>query len=149
MKFPRALGLALLLCGGLGGAYLTGRVTAQRTLVTPDEINTVEVTQKALQAVVRVDTRLQREQLQPGDDPIETGTGFFYKKDLIVTNYHVVQFQESITVTLFNGRRVTARLEGVDPGIDIAILRVSGVTAPATLTFGSSARLIQIGRANV
>lgn len=142
MKFPRALGLTLLLCGGLGGAYLTGRVTAQRTLVTPDEINTVEITQKALQAVVRVDTRLQREQLQPGDDPIETGTGFFYKKDLIVTNYHVVQFQESITVTLFNGRRVTARLEGVDPGIDIAILRVTGVTAPATLAFGSSARLI-------
>ncbi|GGK96365.1 S1C family serine protease [Deinococcus radiotolerans] len=142
MKFPRALGLTLLLCAGLGGAYLTGRVTAERTLVTPDEINTVEVTQKALQAVVRVDTRLQREQLQPGDDPIETGTGFFYKKDLIVTNYHVVQFQESITVTLFNGRRVTARLEGVDPGIDIAILRVTGVTAPATLAFGSSARLI-------
>ncbi|UBV42232.1 S1C family serine protease [Deinococcus taeanensis] len=142
MNAARALVAAALLSGAVTGAYVTGRVTAQRTLVTPDEINTVEVTQKALQAVVRVDNRLQRERLQPGDDPIETGTGFFYKKDLIVTNYHVVQFQESLTVTLYNGRRIPARLEGVDPGIDIAILRVTGVTAPATLSFGSSARLI-------
>ncbi|MBZ9750112.1 S1C family serine protease [Deinococcus sp. HMF7604] len=142
MKPARAFGLGLLLAGALTGAYLVGGVTAQRTLVTADEINTVEVAQKALQAVVRVDNRLQRERLQPGDLPTETGTGFFYKKDLIVTNYHVVQYQESITVTLYNGRRVTAKLEGIDPGIDIAILRVTGVTAPATLSFGSSARLI-------
>lgn len=138
----QVLGVALLLGGAVTGAYVTGRVSAERALVTPDEINTVEVAQKALQAVVRIDNRLQREQLQTGDDPIETGTGFFYKKDLIVTNYHVVQYQESLSVTLFNGRRVPARLEGVDPGIDIAILRVTGVTAPATLSFGSSARLI-------
>ncbi|PTA68720.1 S1C family serine protease [Deinococcus arcticus] len=142
MKPARLLALSALLAGALTGAYLTGSVTAQRSLVTPDEINTVEVAQKALRAVVRVDTRLERARLQPGDNPIETGSGFFYKKDLIVTNYHVVQYQESITVTLFNGRRVPAKLEGVDPGIDIAILRVTGVTAPATLSFGSSARLI-------
>lgn len=138
----QVLGVALLLGGAVTGAYVTGRVSAERALVTPDEINTVEVAQKALQAVVRIDNRLQREQLQTGDDPIETGTGFFYKKDLIVTNYHVVQYQESLSVTLYNGRRVTARLEGVDPGIDIALLRVTGVTAPATLSFGSSARLL-------
>ncbi|GAA5438865.1 hypothetical protein Dcae01_00358 [Deinococcus caeni] len=138
----QVLGVALLLGGAVTGAYVTGRVSAERALVTPDEINTVEVAQKALRAVVRIDNRLQREQLQTGDDPIETGTGFFYKKDLIVTNYHVVQYQESLSVTLYNGRRVTARLEGVDPGIDIALLRVTGVTAPATLSFGSSARLL-------
>lgn len=142
MNASRTLGTALLLTAVVGGAYVAGRVTAQRALVTPDEINTVEVTQKALQAVVRVDNRLQKEVLQTGDDPIETGTGFFYKKDLIVTNYHVVQHQQSLTVTLYNGRRVTAKIEGIDPGIDIAILRVSGVTAPKTLSFGQSARLI-------
>ncbi|GGS27654.1 S1C family serine protease [Deinococcus knuensis] len=138
----RVLGAALLLSGAVAGAYITGRVSAERALVTPDEVNTVEVAQKAIQAVVRIDNRLQRERLQVGDDPIDTGTGFFYKKDLIVTNYHVVQYQESLTVTLFNGRRVSAKIEGIDPGIDIAILRVTGVTAPATLSFGSSARLI-------
>ncbi|WP_034386249.1 S1C family serine protease [Deinococcus sp. YIM 77859] len=138
----RAAGVALLLMGAVTGAYITGRVTAQRALVTPEEINTVEVVQKTLPAVVRVDARLRKEALQPGDDPVDTGTGFFYKKNLIVTNYHVIQYQESVSVTLYNGRRVTARVEGIDPGIDIAILRVTGVTAPRTLSFGRSAALV-------
>ena len=138
----RAAGILLLLAGAITGAYVTGRVSAQRALVTPDEINTVEVTQKALQAVVRVDNRLRKDVLQPGDDPVETGSGFFYKQNLIVTNYHVIQDQESVSVTLYNGRRVPARVEGIDPGIDIAILRVTGVTAPKTLSFGRSAGLI-------
>lgn len=138
----RAAGILLLLAGAVTGAYVTGRVSAQRALVTPDEINTVEVTQKALQAVVRVDNRLRKDVLQPGDDPVETGSGFFYKQNLIVTNYHVIQDQESVSVTLYNGRRVPARVEGIDPGIDIAILRVTGVTAPKTLSFGRSAGLI-------
>ncbi|WP_019587218.1 S1C family serine protease [Deinococcus apachensis] len=132
---------ALLLAGAVTGAYVTGRVDAQRALVTPDEINTVEVSQRALPAVVRIDARLRKEVLQPGDDPVETGSGFFYKKNLIVTNYHVIQYQESVSVTLYNGRRVMARVEGIDPGIDIAILRVTGVTAPRTLAFGRSAAL--------
>jgi serine protease Do len=141
----RALGLTLLLAGAATGAYFTGQfraVQAQRALVTPEEINTVEVSQRALPAVVRVDARLRRDVLNPGDDPVETGSGFFYKNNLIVTNYHVIMDQESVSVTLYNGRRVTAQVEGIDPGIDIAILRVTGVTAPRTLGFGRSVGLI-------
>ncbi|THF84897.1 serine protease [Deinococcus sp. KSM4-11] len=142
MKAGRALGAALLIAGAGAGAYFTGRVSAERALVTTDEINTVEVSQNAVQAVVRIDNRLRKDVLQTGDDPIDTGTGFFYKKDLIVTNYHVIKDAESLTVTLFNGRKVPAKIEGIDPGIDIAVLRVTGVTAPKTLAFGQSARLI-------
>lgn len=131
-----------LLLAGLSGAYLTGRVTAQRALVTTDEINTVEVSQKALPALVRVDVRIKKDQLQPGEDPNDVGSGFFYKSNLIVTNYHVVQFQESLSIVMYDGKRVNATVEGVDPGIDIAILKVAGVTAPRTLVFGDSSRLI-------
>lgn len=131
-----------LALAALAGAYLSGRVTAQKALVTTDEINTVQVTQRAMPAVVRVDVQLRKDQLQPGDDPTDTGSGFFYKPNLIVTNYHVVQAQESLTVVMANGKRVNASLEGVDPGIDIAILRVKGVSSPRTLAFGSSALLI-------
>ena len=131
-----------LLLAGLGGAYLTWRVTAQRALVTTDEINTVEVSQKALPALVRVDVRIKKDQLQPGEDPNDVGSGFFYKSNLIVTNYHVVQFQESLSIVMYDGKRVNATVEGVDPGIDIAILKVAGVTAPRTLVFGDSSRLI-------
>ena len=138
----RWLLLGSLLLAGLGGAYLTGRVTAQRALVTTEEINTVEVTQQALPALVRVDVRIRKDQLQPGEDPTDVGSGFFYRSNLIVTNYHVVQFQESLSVVIYDGKRVNATVEGVDPGIDIAILKVSGVTAPRTLGFGDSTRLI-------
>ncbi|SEJ44577.1 serine protease, S1-C subfamily, contains C-terminal PDZ domain [Deinococcus reticulitermitis] len=142
MKPLRVLALGALLLGAAGGAYLVGRVSAQQALVTPDEINTVEVVQGALPAVVRIDVRLRREALQPGDEPVEVGSGFFYKRDLIVTNYHVIRDQEAITVTLANGKQANARVEATDPGIDIALLRVQGVTAPGTLAFGQSARLV-------
>ena len=138
----RLLLLGSLLLAGLGGAYLTGRVTAQRALVTTDEINTVEVSQKTLPALVRVDVRLKKDSYQLGDDPNEVGSGFFYRSNLIVTNYHVVQSQDSLSIVMYDGKRVNATVEGVDPGIDIAILKVSGVTAPRTLSFGDSSRLI-------
>ena len=138
----RLLLLGSLLLAGLGGAYLTGRVTAQRALVTTDEINTVEVSQKTLPALVRVDVRLKKDSYQLGDDPNEVGSGFFYRSNLIVTNYHVVQNQDSLSIVMYDGKRVNATVEGVDPGIDIAILKVSGVTAPRTLSFGDSSRLI-------
>jgi serine protease Do len=138
----RLLLLGSLLLAGLGGAYLTGRVTAQRALVTTDEINTVEVSQRALPALVRVDVRIRKDQLQPGEDPTDVGSGFFYKPNLIVTNYHVVQSQESLSIVMYDGKRVNATVEGVDPNIDIAILKVTGVTAPKTLSFGDSSRLI-------
>ena len=138
----RALGLTALLALTGAGLYAAGRVDAQQSLVTNDEVNTVQVSQGALPAVVRIDNRLRQEVLQQGDDPLEVGTGFFIKKDLIVTNYHVIKDAASLTVTLFNGRRASVKVEGTDPGIDLALLRVSGITAPKTLSFGNSARLI-------
>lgn len=132
---------ALLLCGCLG-AYFIGRVTAQQALITPDEINNVEVSRQALPATVKIDVRIRADRLQPGDSPNDTGSGFFYKPNLIVTNYHVIQDQESMAVTLYDGRRVSAKIVGVDPGIDIALLKVSGVSAPKTLTWGNSDKLI-------
>ncbi|WP_291426186.1 S1C family serine protease [Deinococcus sp.] len=142
MNRARVLGVTALLLAASSSAYLIGRVSAQKALVTNDEINTVEVTQAAIPAVVRIDNRLRPEVLQQGDDPLEVGSGFFIKKDLIVTNYHVIKDYDSLTVVLYNGRRAPAKVEGVDPGIDLALLRVTGVTAPKTLGFGSSARLI-------
>lgn len=136
------LGVGALLLSALLGAYITGRVTAQQALITPDEINNVEVSRKGLPATVRIDVRIRADRLQPGDSPNDTGSGFFYKPGLIVTNYHVVQDQESMAVTLYDGRRVPAKIVGIDPGIDIALLKVGGVSAPKTVTWGNSDKLI-------
>lgn len=42
----------------------------------------------------------------------------------IVTNSHVIQHAEEITVTLRDGRSLTAKLVGTDPEADIAVIKV-------------------------
>jgi serine protease Do len=138
----RVLGIGTLFGVAVTCAYVTGRVTAQNALVTPDEINTVEVQRQAVPGTVRIDVRIRADAVQPGESPNDTGSGFFYKANLIVTNYHVVQNQESVNVTLSDGRTAPAKVVGIDPGLDIAVLRVTGVSAPKLLSFGDSSRLI-------
>ena len=43
----------------------------------------------------------------------------------IITNYHVIEGAEQITVTLSDDRRVSASVIGVDPVTDLAVLRIS------------------------
>jgi len=43
---------------------------------------------------------------------------------LVVTNNHVIQGADKITVTLRDGRRLDASLIGVDPDTDVAMLRI-------------------------
>ncbi len=54
------------------------------------------------------------------------GSGVIIDADqgYIVTNHHVIENAERITVTLNDGRRLEAELVGVDPETDIAVIRV-------------------------
>jgi S1-C subfamily serine protease len=53
------------------------------------------------------------------------GSGVIIDKDgQILTNAHVVDGAASLTVTLDSGNRVTARIVGLDPVLDVALLRV-------------------------
>jgi len=45
-------------------------------------------------------------------------------KGLIITNAHVIQDAEEITVTLQDDRSFTAEIIGTDPGSDIAVIRI-------------------------
>jgi putative serine protease PepD len=59
------------------------------------------------------------------------GSGFVYdKKGDIITNQHVVDGADSITVTFWNGKTHTATLVGSDPSTDTAVIKVD---APAAL----------------
>ena len=54
------------------------------------------------------------------------GSGFFISPDgFVVTNNHVVEDAEDITVTLENGDKYPAKLIGTDPRTDVALIKVN------------------------
>jgi serine protease Do len=55
------------------------------------------------------------------------GSGFFISPDgYLVTNNHVIEDADDITVTLENGDKFPATLVGADPRTDVALLKVKG-----------------------
>lgn len=126
----------------LGGYYL-GRVTAATPLVTPDEINTVQVVGKTIPALVMVQANIPLERRREGDPAQEIGSGFFYRAGMIITNFHVIQNSDKITVQLHDGKVVPAKLQATDVGLDLAILSVSPNLTKATLKWGNSSNLLQ------
>lgn len=71
---------------------------------------------------------------------IETayGTGFFVTKDgYMITNNHVIEGADKITVTLNDRRELDAKLVGTDERSDVAVLKIAGNNFPA-LPIGDS-----------
>ncbi len=58
-----------------------------------------------------------------------SSSGVQWRKDLIVTAEHTLRRDEDITVTLTTGESTKATLLGRDPGTDLALLSVDGLTA--------------------
>ncbi|MBQ3000613.1 MAG: trypsin-like peptidase domain-containing protein [Oscillospiraceae bacterium] len=55
------------------------------------------------------------------------GSGFILTGDgYVVTNYHVIESMDTITVTLYDKRQLSATLVGYDESNDIAVLKVEG-----------------------
>ena len=62
------------------------------------------------------------------------------KQGYILTNHHVVENANKITVTLLDNRSLAARIVGSDKGSDIAVLKVDG-DGLTSMPFGDSSRL--------
>jgi Do/DeqQ family serine protease len=60
-----------------------------------------------------------------------SGVVFDGRLGLIVTNSHVVENAEQITVTLLDGREVPGILQGSDPDTDVAIIKVPLTNLPS------------------
>jgi len=69
------------------------------------------------------------------------GSGVIISKDgYIVTNNHVVEDAEDIQITLNDNREFTARVIGLDPDTDLALLKIEGDNFPS-LVIGDSESL--------
>jgi S1-C subfamily serine protease len=73
------------------------------------------------------------------------GSGFIYQNNgLILTNAHVVERSERVTVGMQNGRRVPGSVVGIDSLTDLAVVRLEGGGTWPVASLGNSDAL-QVG----
>lgn len=108
------------------------------------ETNIIQVAKTVGPAIVAV-YNMQRPSGGGSLERAGLGSGFIVRADgLIVTNAHVVEGADRVDVGVAAGRTVTAKLLGVDPRIDVAILKANLSSLPV-VPFGDSDRL-QVGQ---
>jgi serine protease Do len=80
----------------------------------------------------------------PGGKEVVTGqgSGFFISADgYAVTNNHVVQNAETVTVTADDGKTYTAKVIGTDSRSDLALIKVEGANFPFVKLADTSPRI--------
>ncbi|WP_236646454.1 S1C family serine protease [Aristophania vespae] len=89
---------------------------------------------------------INRKIIHPADDDMTgAGSGFIVDPSgLIVTNRHVIGGATKVTVSLSDGRSLSAHLLGDDPMTDIAVIKVDTPTPLPCVTWGDS-RQVEIG----
>ena len=73
------------------------------------------------------------------------GSGFVISEDgFIVTNNHVIEGADQITIEFFSGKKLEAKIVGTDPKTDLALLKVEAEEPLPFVTFGNS-DLMRVG----
>jgi len=103
----------------------------------------VGVFESAAPAVVHITVRGTAENFMMQPVPVEgTGSGFLYDSDgHIVTNYHVVEGAEEITVSFDRVECCPATVVGLDPSTDLAVILVNPNNLPTPLALADSDRI--------
>ena len=81
-----------------------------------------------------------REMPQQRRESVSFGSGFILKNNYILTNFHVVEDATEVVVSLSDRREYKAKVVGVDPLSDLAVLEVDGNDLPA-VNVGNSDKL--------
>jgi len=101
----------------------------------------VAVYESAAPAVVNISTVVIAYDffMRPVPQEGGTGSGFLYDAEgHIVTNYHVVENAEELSVTLADGEVYPAEIVGVDPSNDLAVVRIDVENLPQPVALGDS-----------
>ena len=147
----RSCSLVAIRVGALAlGVLLAGAAAAEESLpswLQPDERNTIETFRTVAPSVVFVTTNAVARDWrsrQWTEVPQGAGSGFVWTHDgYVVTNYHVVAGGDSYVVTLYDQSSHPAKLVGVDPAKDLAVLKIEAEEGRfAAVDAGDSSNLI-------
>ena len=113
-------------------------------------VDFAEVASRMNAAVVNVDASSRGGRRRDLEEPHRegprqgAGSGLVIDTDgHILTNFHVIEGADRITITLVDGRTLRARVVGTDPAIDVALLAIDAGAAARlpVATLGDSDRL--------
>jgi S1-C subfamily serine protease len=75
-----------------------------------------------------------------------SGSGFVYDDEgHIITNYHVIEDAEELSVTLADGQTYSAEVVGEDPTNDLAVIRIDAEDLPEPVPLGDS-DILRVGQ---
>lgn len=169
LKQP-TLYLAVLIIGSSAGcSNLRDREATQpqpspaatNTLLPPNNLNFIaDVVREVGPAVVRINAsrtvdvpgafgnplieRFFGSEFFPPEQRVQrgTGSGFIISEDgRILTNAHVVEGADEVTVVLKDGRRFEGEVVGADPVTDVAVVKIAATELP-TVELGNSDNLV-------
>ncbi len=134
----------VLLCSLVGGAFAAG--STQSALAEEADLSMADIYEQNVNSTVGITISAQAQtesRYGYGYTYEASGSGFIYSEDgYILTNYHVIEGYEKVTVATYDGSTYDAKVIGYDESNDIAVLKIEaeGLT-PVTLGDSSSLRV--------
>jgi S1-C subfamily serine protease len=159
-----ALVLLVLIAGAIAGWLISRSVwnyesrtvgaeprpVAPRGTLSEEEQSTIQIFKQTNPSVVFINTVSQQMDFFTGDTrevPLGTGSGFVWDKaGLIVTNFHVVTNSSGAQVTLSDHKTYPARVIGVSPNNDLAVLQISAPADRLRPILVGSSHDLQVGQ---
>ena len=129
---------------GDGEQYVLEKHALPQKLATNDTgktLSAAQVYELTVNSVVGIQTEATMNAFGQEAVSASAGSGFILSEDgYIITNCHVVEGADKITVDLFNGDSFPAQLVGADSSFDIAVLKIEAGGLPA-VSVGDSDKL--------
>jgi len=107
----------------------------------------IDATRRVEVPVRSIDPLIERffgENIFPSQERVQrgVGSGFIISQDgRILTNAHVVENADEVTVVLKDGRRLAGKVVGADPVTDVAVIDVDATNLP-TVELGNSDNIV-------
>jgi S1-C subfamily serine protease len=139
----------------LGGATLTNPKVTPRSVtprgeLMPEEKSTITIFKQASPSVVNITSiGIERDMftLNQYQIPQGTGSGFIWDNSgNVITNFHVIQNADAAQVTLADQSAFKARVVGVAPDKDLAVLRIDAPTAKLQAIPLGTSKDLQVGQ---